>query len=859
MTLLANFASLKEAFASVGRTPEAAARLLDSFGFRGAFLKHEVDLGTMGAGRIERYRLTTQQVPRVARGFMPHAFGSSAKGTYQVAIASRYASQVHICAAIDSEPQKPWILLHTDSISVKERQDLAATFRRDRRCVLILDAAMVAFAARRGGDPMETLMTCAAPFGWVQSFYTTPRTVPREMFFGRREEILKIISRTRDGCLMYGGRQLGKSALLTQVARECHEPANGRLAVDIDIGELGSGAEAPVRIWSRIAQKLRPHIADMPDHLEVTPHGVTACISTWLQANPDGSILVMFDEADNFLRTEFPGFLQLRRLKDLMETSEYRFKCIFVGLHNVRRLARAPNSPLVHLGEPICIGPMNATAENRAALYRLVVQPMLAAGFTYSTPQMPHDILARVNHYPSLVQVFGAAVAMEAQATTSKSGFVGPRWKLERSMLFEGAVAKKINQQIRERFQWTLDLDPRYDVIAKALALHRMQSEDGALVVLKNGLKPEEIEKLVIKEWPRRLAWPNTEEFRELILEMRDLGVLGDKEEGRFGLRSAQVSQLLGDEAEIMDQLMALAEREPAADYDAGQFHQLADEKDTDSLSPFTDRDLEHLFGAGTDLARPHVRFAVASVGLWGEDLAERMTRLALTWEFEEGRRMAAACIEGDRIALAKRIEETPEEPSVLVVQMPFRADDFDTIAQRCQARDSAVRIVWLISPDEASAAEATGAKLRRAQPIGDMMLRHWLRWNDLAKLDEPEVRSAILAAAGGVGLRLAALRAELKRVTKSNRPLVPLIEKWGEDKKLRLGSLIPEALAAVLLESLPWLDPLQGDKTEDILSLMPEHAGSLPLLIDHGLFETHLNGNLCQTPLLQLAAKGGL
>ena len=40
-----------------------------------------------------------------------------------------------------------------------------------------------------------------------------------------------------------------------------------------------------------------------------------------------------------------------------------------------------------------------------AALYRLVVQPMLAAGFTYSTPQMPHDILARVNHYPSLVQV----------------------------------------------------------------------------------------------------------------------------------------------------------------------------------------------------------------------------------------------------------------------------------------------------------------------------------------------------------------------------------------------------------------------------------------------------------------------
>ena len=44
------------------------------------------------------------------------------------------------------------------------------------------------------------------------------------------------------------------------------------------------------------------------------------------------------------------------------------------ALHNVRRMAKAPNSPLVHLSEPICIGPLNTTPESSQQARRLVVE-----------------------------------------------------------------------------------------------------------------------------------------------------------------------------------------------------------------------------------------------------------------------------------------------------------------------------------------------------------------------------------------------------------------------------------------------------------------------------------------------------
>ena len=89
-------------------------------------------------------------------------------------------------------------------------------------------------------------------------------------------------------------------------------------------------------------------------------------------------------------------------------------------------------------------------------------------------------MLARMNYYPSRVQVFGRQI-VESFGRRPRAGDDGPRWKLDRESLFEGAAAERIADQIRDRFQLTLNLDVRYDCIARSISLRvTSPSPDGS-------------------------------------------------------------------------------------------------------------------------------------------------------------------------------------------------------------------------------------------------------------------------------------------------------------------------------------------------------------------------------------------
>ncbi len=62
--------------------------------------------------------------------------------------------------------------------------------------------------------------------------------VPPEVFYGRRDAIREL--QRRDGsCLVYGGRQMGKSALLRYVQRRSHNPERNQYAWVEEIDNLG--------------------------------------------------------------------------------------------------------------------------------------------------------------------------------------------------------------------------------------------------------------------------------------------------------------------------------------------------------------------------------------------------------------------------------------------------------------------------------------------------------------------------------------------------------------------------------------------------------------------------------------------
>lgn len=184
-------------------------------------------------------------------------------------------------------------------------------------------------------------------------------------------------------CFIYGGRQLGKTALLLSVQREFHDASRGRIAKWID---LKANGVLPDKVWQIIARTLKdvPEVTILPSLSNAAaPEKLVEAIARWLDANSDRRILLLLDKADQFLEADGNphggDFVQTRLLKNLMERTERRFKVVFAGLHNVQRISRQQNHPLAHFGEPLCIGPLLDDGELREA-YALVERPLFSMG-----------------------------------------------------------------------------------------------------------------------------------------------------------------------------------------------------------------------------------------------------------------------------------------------------------------------------------------------------------------------------------------------------------------------------------------------------------------------------------------------
>ena len=82
------------------------------------------------------------------------------------------------------------------------------------RTTLLIDRILAVFLA---GIPkmgrMKALLQTALPFGRLNPYQISGAAVPPEMFMGRREELNSILN-PNGTHIIYGGRQLGKSALL---------------------------------------------------------------------------------------------------------------------------------------------------------------------------------------------------------------------------------------------------------------------------------------------------------------------------------------------------------------------------------------------------------------------------------------------------------------------------------------------------------------------------------------------------------------------------------------------------------------------------------------------------------------------
>lgn len=808
------------------RTPGDAMRdslrkLMEALGFSSVGVEGENQLIP---GRLLRCQVSTD-VPTAGRWFLPPAFGSMADGMYPVFLARSDVPDDQLGAKLaDARRSAPCILIVFGRLNRQRRESFARLMRRDKQTVMLIDETQILFLAANASDRMERLVACTTPFGYLQPYTTDAGSIPTEMFFGRVAEIEKIESRSTAGCLVFGGRQLGKSALLNHVRKRMHAPLAGVVAIYRDIEMVGRSDTPADRVWGVIGDSLAPF--DITTDGQAEKAAVLEAIRGWLAARADRRVLMLLDETDNFLASENQrGYPNLRPLKDLMEATDRRFKVVFAGLHNVCRTTRVPNSPLVHLGDPICVGPLNTSAENSTEARRMVTAPMQAAGYDYESPVLAWDILARVNHYPSLVQVF-LKTLLEGLASHPARAGQGPRWRLAGAQIFESGSAQEINRLIRERFQWTLDLDPRYELIAKVLAMLRLQAKEGGSVDAA-GLLPEEIAAEVAPWWPDTIRRLSAEDFHAFLDEMVGLGVLArfGARQDRYGLRSALVAQMLGARSDLEEQILRIATKEPRATYDSAEFHRRVDIAAPNPRAPLSDRALGDLF----DPEQPGVRILVAAPSVWGDGLADMLARLGADWTSVKGRLASTVAKKGDTAVFRQEARGKAPRRIVIVGHGDWDETMVKALSQLGTVKRGEVLPVLVAEPEAMAArllkaGEADlPARLFFAQPWSETMIRSWLEEVSLEPLDSAPLRKLLISGTGGAPARLASAHQRLVQLAVSSRSrLEAALGDWRAEQGMAPEDVgLPQVLIPLLGDLVTIIDEGRFESLDTIASVV--------------------------------------
>ncbi len=549
-----------------------------------------------GAYIVQPFDIRAVMLDDRAAAVVP-AFGSDAAGRYTLHLVWGEPEMEELLSLAHRETGDPsaQIIVTFRPLSSRERRELAEEARKPGRLFkgLVVDTALFAFACAQTSARLATLLRCGLPFSCAEPYTIAAGDVPPEMFFGRGRE-LDSLAAPRGSCFVYGGRQLGKTALLRALERRFHHPAHGRAAVFLDLKhELFTRGRPADDLWNILVARLKDAgvLADAKVGASAGQEALFHHLKAWLDENPDRRLLLLLDEADSFLEQDgkqtlnHEPFPRCQRLKGLMEATDRRFKVVFAGLHNVQRTTRVSNHPLAHFGEPICIGPMLEEAESREAR-ALVEQPLQAAGFYFDSPETVSLLLALTNYYPSLIQLFchhllidlrdNYAARFPARTTTPPCVIT--------SKHVRAAYANRVRKPIQEKVQLTLDLDKRYELIAYLVAFyHAIQSG-------VDGIESRELRQDAAVFWQDGFVDIRTDdEFRSLLEEMVGLGILRQvPATNRFTLRNQNVTALLGTQDHITRHLEGAKTWAPALKYEADKFRRVLADKPKLVFSPLT-------------------------------------------------------------------------------------------------------------------------------------------------------------------------------------------------------------------------------------------------------------------------------
>lgn len=491
------------------------------------------------------------------------------------------------------------LVAYLGTMSAEVRRRFAVEAARTSTPVIVVDDAALAYLAAYGNRQVNTALAVLLPFSAVQPYARKKRSlVPPEMFYGRDREREAVIA-PEDTQVVFGGRGLGKSALLRS-AKGLFEREPERVAVHIELSTvaIGQDAQGADAVWDVLLRELRgAGVVPKPKKRDTGKayDRVRAGVLSWLTADSRRRLLVMLDESDGFFEADAPRFLETNRLKELGQLSgaESRAKVVFAGLHSVQRFTKLSNNAFKHLAQsPTMIGHLRP----RHA-YELVTLPMGALGFRFEREELIHRILGYCSYQPFLLQMFcDRLVRHMHDMRRAGIGENEPPYTVSLGDVEAVEADPELRDDIIETFRDTLHLDPRYNIIANVLAHHAY--EQGLDVRLSEVDLREEC----LVYWQRGFEGLDSEAFRAYLKEMVGLGLLADNRDLRgWRLRSANALRMMGTNDAVMTALVdADSEAVPAESIALAVRRPLRDGRH----APLTASQLDDLLGDHTNQVR---------------------------------------------------------------------------------------------------------------------------------------------------------------------------------------------------------------------------------------------------------------
>lgn len=511
-------------------------------------------------GKIESYNIKLSKPTNGRKVNYKHpiaAFGSVATNEdFRVSFLSGKTDADRLVMTMrELGSSKHTILIVDYAIDLRDRRKLARKIKEmnPTKVFGVIDRVLIMFLAENYNDAYinQMLMSVMMPFSYVQPYvWDSGNVMPPEIFMGRDKE-LKDIEAPTGVNIVYGGRQLGKSALLKMARADIDHDEDGRRAVYVDIKGKDYKQSARKIGQTLYDEGILPYDFDGDDWDELSREIKKRLNS---DKNRIPYLLLLLDEADAFIEScEAVNYSPFDALKDIQNVGTGRFKFVIAGLRNIVKFTKGAlenNSVLTHLGHTTIV-PFNYSEARE-----LLEKPLYYLGLRFPKDKeaLVSLIFANANYFPGLIQLYCAKL-VEAMTKDDYAGYdqnESPVYLITQEHIKKVLAEDGFVQQVREKFEITLKLDEDNYYYIIALLMATLYHNNG----YSTGYSVDDIYREGDDLEISKIRNTGREKLAVFMDELCELNVLRRLAGDKYVFNRYNFFQMMGTQQEVEDKLM---------------------------------------------------------------------------------------------------------------------------------------------------------------------------------------------------------------------------------------------------------------------------------------------------------------